>query len=115
MSTLYPRAEVLFPSHLIPQLRDLRGEEWRELVDHVAALPESHPDRIAFVLMMIRLNGCLDCFGGSYRFMRGCAACARQVVMQYKGTDADLIKMYQKAQKDVARYLEGHPLKVVAG
>jgi hypothetical protein len=114
MATIYPKAEILFPSHLIPQLRDLRGEEWRALVERVAALPEAHPDSMAFALMMIRLDGCLDCFGGSYKFMRGCALCARQTIMQFKGTDADLVKMYNKAQKDLARYLEEHEAELPA-
>ena len=38
--TLNPRTELLFPPHLIPDLKDLRGEVWRELVEHVAALPD---------------------------------------------------------------------------
>ena len=115
MLSLYPKAEMLFPSHLIPQLRDLRGDEWRELVGRVQSLPESHPDRIAFVLMVIRLAGCVDCYSGSYRFMRGCAVCARQTVVQFKGTDADLLEMYEQAQTDLQRYLQSHPLKLSAG
>lgn len=115
MSSLYPKAEVLFPSHLIPQLRDLREEGWQALVERVEVLPESHPDRIAFVLMVIRLAGCVDCFGGSYKFMRGCAACSRQMVMQFKGTDAELLEMYEKARKDLQRYLENHLVKLSAG
>ena len=115
MLSLYPKAEMLFPSHLIPQLRDLCEHEWRELVERIQPLPEAHPDRMAFVLMVIRLGGCVDCFGGSYKFMRGCAACARQTVMQFKGTDADLLKMYEKARKDMQRYLESHPVKLPAG
>ena len=37
---VHSKAELLFPAHLIPNLRDLRGPEWRELVDRVAALRE---------------------------------------------------------------------------
>ena len=55
---VHTKAELLFPATLIPSLRDLRGEEWRALVDRVAALPETHPDSLAFVLMMIELDGC---------------------------------------------------------
>ena len=36
---LQAKAELLFPAHLISSLRDLRGEEWRALVDRVATLP----------------------------------------------------------------------------
>jgi hypothetical protein len=112
MAAAYPKAEVLFPSHLIPQMRDLRGEEWRALVEQVSTLPEAHPDSIAFALMMIRLDGCLDCFGGSYKFMRGCALCARQTVMQFKGTDTELVKLYHKAQKELAHYLEDQKIEL---
>ena len=55
------RTELLFPTHLIPDLRNLRGEEWRELVDCIVPLPETHQDKLAFCLMMIRLNACLNC------------------------------------------------------
>ncbi len=64
------KAELLFPAHLIPSLRDLRGEEWRSLIDRVASLPETHHDSLAFVLMMIELNGCLKCNSNNYKFLR---------------------------------------------
>ena len=59
MITVYPKAEILFPSSMIPKLGDLRETKWQQLVQRVADLPEVHPDRLAFVLMMIRLDGCL--------------------------------------------------------
>jgi hypothetical protein len=97
----------LFPSHLIPDLRDLREEKWRALVDHVAPLPETHPDKLAFCLMMIRLNACLGCISGSYRFMRGCELCAQQTISRYQGTDEELLALYEQAKHDLARYTEG--------
>ena len=54
---MYPDSEILFPSRCIPQLRDLRGPEWAELVDRVASLPDGHEDVLGFSLMMIRLAG----------------------------------------------------------
>ena len=78
---------MLFPAHLISNLRSLRGEEWRALVDRVAALPETHPDSLAFVLMMIELDGCLRCNSNNYKFLRGCFLCATQTVQSYKGSD----------------------------
>ena len=45
------RTELLFPPSLIPDLRDLREKKWRELVDYVSPLPETHPDKLAFCLM----------------------------------------------------------------
>lgn len=100
------RTELLFPPSLIPDLRDLRGEEWRELVDYVSPLPETHPDKLAFCLMMIRLNSCLNCVSGSYRFMRGCELCAQQTISRYQGTDEELIDLHKQAREDLARYAE---------
>ena len=55
---------------------------------------------------MIELDGCLNCYAGSYKFMRGCAACAKQTVIQFKGSDAELLKMYKSAQKEIQSYLK---------
>lgn len=104
---MYPKAEVLFPTPLIPRVRDLKGPLWAELVDRVATLPETHPDTLAFCLVMMRLDGCLKCYSGSYKFMRGCEACALQSVMQFKGGEEDLLKLYAQAQKDIADYQAG--------
>ena len=105
--SFHPRTELLFPPHLIPDLRDLRGDEWRELVDRVSPLPETHPEKLAFCLMMIRLNACLGCVSGSYRFMRGCELCAQQTVARYQGTDEELVAMHEQAKDDLARAAEG--------
>jgi hypothetical protein len=107
---MYPKAELLFPPRLIPSLRDLRGPVWAELVTRVAALPETDPDSLAFSLMMIRLDGCVKCHEGSFKYMRGCALCATQTVMQFKGADEDLVVMYEKARRDIDAYLSGAPV-----
>ena len=100
------RTELLFPPRLIPDLKDLRGEEWAKLVEHVAALPETHPDTLAFCLMMIRLNACLNCVSGSYRFMRGCELCSLQTIARYQGTDEELMEQFYKAKHDLAHFAE---------
>jgi hypothetical protein len=106
--TLNLRTELLFPPHLIPDLKDLRGDVWRELVEHVATLPETHPDTLAFCLLMIRLNACLGCISGSYRFMRGCELCSQQTIARYQGTDEELVALFHRAQKDLESYTEGN-------
>ncbi len=106
MISMYPKAEILFPPKLILTLKDLRGPEWAELVTLVARLPETHPDALAFCHMMIELDGCLNCYAGSYKFMRGCAACAKQTIMQYKGSDVELLNMYKASQKEIQNYLK---------
>lgn len=112
---MYPKAELLFPPRLIGSLRDLRGPEWARLVERVARLPETDPDSLAFTLMMIRLDGCVKCHEGSFKYMRGCQLCATQSVMQFKGTDADLLRLYEKARRDVAAYLAGEPVEEEIG
>ncbi len=107
---MYPKAELLFPPRLIASLRNLRGPEWAALVDRIAKLPETDPDSLAFTLMMVRLDGCVKCHEGSFRYMRGCQLCATQTVMQFKGTDADLGILYQKARRDIDAYLAGQPV-----
>ena len=105
----HTKAELLFPAHLISSLRDLRGEEWRALVDRVSVLPETHPDCLAFILMMIELDGCLRCNSNNFKFLRGCFLCATQTVQSFKGTDNDLIEMYNKAKHDLGVHLQqGH-------
>jgi hypothetical protein len=110
--TVNLRTELLFPPHLIRDLRDLRGEKWQELVDSVAFLPETHPDTLAFCLMMIRLNACLGCLSGSYRFMRGCELCAQQTISRFQGTDEELIELFHQAKRDLERYTES-PIDLV--
>ena len=103
---VHTKAELLFPAHLIPNLRELRGEEWRALVDRVAALAETHPDSLAFVLMMIELDGCLKCNSNNYKFLRGCYLCATQTIQSYKGSDQDLIGLYNKAKQELSTHLQ---------
>ncbi len=103
---LHAKADLLFPAHLINSLRGLRGEEWRMLVDRVAALPETHPDSLAFVLMMVELNGCLRCNSNNYKFLRGCFLCATQTVQSFKGSDRELLDMYGRAQQALNLHLQ---------
>ena len=98
--------EMLFPTRVIPTLKHLRGRPWRDLVETVSARPDGDEATLSFGLMMIRLNGCLNCHADSYRAMRGCTACAQQAVGRFKEADEGLVRLYQKAQRDVRLYLE---------
>ncbi len=104
---MFPKAEILFPIPLAPRLVRLRGPKWAQLVRRISRLSEVHRDSLAFGLMMIRLNNCLKCYSGSYKFMRGCEACATQSVMQFKGSDEELLELYAQAQVDINNYLAG--------
>ena len=97
--------ELLFPSRVIPALRDQRGASWRKLVDRVAKKPEDELEHLAFVLLMIRVDGCTNCNADSFRAMRGCTECAKQNVRRYRGGDKELLAKYDKALKDVEKKL----------
>ena len=91
---MYTKNELMFPHYAIPRLREARGESWRELIDRLTALPETHEDILAFMLVMIRLNGCMACETDSYRAMRGCTMCTLQTLRRFKGSDADLLDLF---------------------
>jgi hypothetical protein len=101
---MYSSNDILFPKTAIASLKDMRGELWADLVERVAVLAENHEETLAFMLMMIRLNGCLSCETDSYRAMRGCAACAQQTLRRFKGEDSELLEMFHKALKDVREF-----------
>ncbi|TAK12898.1 MAG: hypothetical protein EPO32_07180 [Anaerolineae bacterium] len=96
--------ELLFPSRVIRELRDERAAGWAELVDRVKDTPPDHPDHLAFVLMMAKLNGCTSCNADSFRAMRGCTQCAIQNVKRNKGGDGELVKLFEKALKEVSKF-----------
>lgn len=98
--------EMLFPLRAIPALADLRGPSWQDLVDKLSAENCDVNQRIAFTALMVKLAGCTSCNADSFRAMRGCTQCARQIIKRYKGNDAELIKNYQDCLKEVASYLQ---------
>ena len=102
---MYVQTEILFPPRLIPQLRDAGGPEFRKLVDRVGSLDEAHPESLAFTLMIIRLDGCLECETDSFRAMRGCLACALQNLRRHRADERELLKLYKSALKEV----QAHP------
>lgn len=101
---MYSDNDILFPHHIIPILKDLGGQLWHDLVERVIQLPENHEETLAFMLMMVRLNGCLSCETDSYRAMRGCSACTIQVLRRHKGGDENLLKRFNNALEEVRRF-----------
>jgi hypothetical protein len=97
--------DLLFPLRVINSLSELRGESWADLIDRVENSNEPMP-QAAFVLMMVRLGGCVGCNADSFRAMRGCTQCARQSVKRFRGSDFDLTSLYEDALKDVIRHFE---------
>ena len=106
---MYAENALFFPKHIISSLRGLRGSDWAKLVDRVTNLPETHEDVLAFILMMIRLDGCMCCETDSYRAMRGCGACAHQTLRRYKGSDHELLSLFDIALQEVRIFAQAHP------
>jgi len=104
---MYTKNELMFPQYAVAHLSEARGEQWSALVRRVAALPETHEEVLAFMLMMIRLNGCLPCETDSYRAMRGCIMCSLQTLRRFKETDDELLATYQAALADTRAHLAG--------
>jgi hypothetical protein len=100
--------EILFPLRLATILSDLRGDDWRLLVEQVSRSDASRAEKIAFVLMMIRLNGCIGCNADSYRAMRGCAACAHQTIRRYRNTDHELMHLYEQTKTEAENFIAKH-------
>ena len=103
---MYPESEILFPTRCIGLLANLRGADWHDLIESVAALPETHEDSLAFSLMMIKFNSCLTCDLDSYRASLGCATCARRMIAGFKGSDKVLLRKFEEARREVMAYLE---------
>ncbi len=101
---MYTKNELMFPHYAIAQLREARDIVWRDLVDHIATLPESHEEVLAFMLVMVRINGCMPCETDSYRAMRGCVMCSMQTLRRFKGSDDELLRLFRQAIDDIRRY-----------
>ncbi len=99
-----PDTELLFPLRVIPSLRHLRGEAWRDLVERTKEQEPDSIDKLAFVLMMIRLNGCTTCNADSFKAMRGCTACSQQTVRRFRGSDAELVEHYVAAREFIRQH-----------
>ncbi len=97
--------ELLFPPRVIPSLRDLRSEAWKNLVEDSLQQLSDSLERLAFVLLMVRLSGCTTCHADSFRAMRGCTQCAIQTVRRYRGNDQELMGMYTLARQDIEKFM----------
>ena len=105
---MYTPNEIMFPPEVIKELQDMRGDLWQALVKRVLQHPDTHEEKLAFVLMMVRLDGCLECETDSYRAMRGCDLCAIQTLRRYKGPDSDLINLFNQALDDIRQFKNFH-------
>ena len=100
------RLEILFPHSRVSGLKNLGDEAWKSLVERIAALPETHPDALAFSYMMIKLCNCLNCDLGSYKASLGCSVCSQRTISAMHASEKDLMKEFKKAKKEVLAYLD---------
>jgi hypothetical protein len=98
--------EILFPIRIIPALRDLRGENWAQLIDQLSSPGAEDRDLVAFSLMMVKLGSCNACNADSFRAMRGCRHCAILTIRRYRFTDEELIELYNATKLDIGEYLD---------
>jgi hypothetical protein len=90
-------AELVFPPKVISDLRDLRGPAWRDLVTATVKKADTSLEQAAFALMMAKLNNCNACNSDSYRSIQGCSACSQQTLKRFRGSDEELLKLYESA------------------
>jgi hypothetical protein len=100
------KPEILFAHWAVRSLKDARGPKWKKLVQEIAALPEDHPDALAFQLMMIRLNGCVTCDARKYSERGGCARSSLTTLAFSKESEENLLARYRAARKEIAQTLK---------
>lgn len=106
--------ELLFPPRIIHSLRTLRGTVWKKMVEQVEKSGDISPEKIGFVLMMVKINGCTSCNADSFRAMQGCTQCAKQAVRRLKEPDKTLVKHFNSSKQEVVEYLAENSKSVIS-
>jgi hypothetical protein len=102
--------ELLYPMRVTPSLRSIRNAQWAQLVDRVTDKESETVDQLAFTLMMVRIDGCVNCNTDSFRAMRGCTQCAKQNIKRYRGGDQELLSQFNQARTEVERFLKSRQI-----
>jgi len=97
--------EFLFPFRVIPSLADMRGPEWKKLINHLAREKTAVNEKIAMTSLMVKIAGCAGCNTDSFRAMKGCTQCSCLTIKRFKGSDEELIKNYHECLVEVEAYL----------
>jgi hypothetical protein len=97
--------DILFPPRVIPALRNLRGSVWQELITRLANQEALDKERLAFVVMMVHLGGCMTCQADSFKAMRGCTQCSILTIRRFRGSDQELLSKYISAVAEINRYI----------
>lgn len=99
------RTELLFAHWATRSLQNARDAKWKKLVQEVQALPETHPDALAFHLMMVRLNSCVTCDARKYVEKGGCARCSNTTLSFSKESEEALLARFRAARKEITQAL----------
>ncbi len=99
------RTELLFAHWATRSLQNARGPKWKKLVQEIQALPETHPDALAFQLMMVRLNSCVTCDARKYVERGGCARCSLTTLSFSKESEEALLARFRAARKEISQAL----------
>ncbi len=101
-----PETDLIFPPRAIHALTEERTKVWKDLVRTVEDASPNSLDQTAFILIMARMSACATCNSDSFRALNGCVTCARQSVRRFRGSDEDLVELFQTAKDEVERYME---------
>jgi predicted peroxiredoxin len=102
-----PDTDLIFPPRVISTLSNERSSVWKDLVAYIQKADPDSPEKVAFVLMMARLNNCASCNADSFRAIQGCSSCTRQALKRFHGTDEELARLFDEARSEVVLYLNG--------
>ena len=99
----------LFPHASVRALKHMREEEtWTELVERIAALPETDAESLAFQLMMVGICGCMRCT--SYKANLGCTTCSQRAVRNEKSSISEVMSSFTKATSAVNEFMINHTI-----
>jgi hypothetical protein len=115
-----PDTDLLFPLRVLPTLRDLRSEPWRNLIDSIISAGPDSLEQMSFILMMARMNNCGTCNSDSYRALNGCSSCTSQSLKRSHESDEVLIVTFHATRREVEQYLykknipyQGEPFNLI--
>jgi hypothetical protein len=101
-----PDTDLIFPPRVISTLSNERSSVWKDLVALAQKSDSDSPEKVAFILMMARLNNCATCNADSYRAILGCSTCARQALKRFHGTDEELVRLFDVARSEIILYVD---------
>jgi hypothetical protein len=102
---LNPDTELVFPIRILPLLKDLRGEIWKQIITEVLE-SNNLVSQVGITILMIKVAGCTTCNADSYRAIRGCTLCSQQAIKRYKVPDKELNQFFRKSCNKVKIFLE---------